>query len=322
MGSYDRPGRSGLLGGGTWAAAIIVAGCIALWVAVDIAQRDDGTAPSREPSEVEGSDEVSALQVAVLACDVEGVEAELDKGARQFAGGRFRLFEEGASLDSAVRCGPEMAALLTTYVVENAGGDPVLQAAVGTQDVAIVAAVLDAGADVDGVDDAGDSALLVASTGGAATIVEHLLVAGADPNLANENGHTPLLRAVGTGGLDAVRLLLAAGASTEAELEVGVLELLAGLPLDADATVEEFEAQVELAAEAFGGKVDTSGLPSGSWGHARPLFIAAAQGDPAMVQLLLDAGADPTVPGGLAGNLPVDAARIMGHDDVIALLGG
>jgi ankyrin repeat protein len=197
----------------------------------------------------------------------------------------------------------------------------VLHAAVGRGDLAMVATVLDAGADVDGVDDAGDSALLVAATGGSAAIVEQLLAAGAEPNLANEIGHTPLVRAVGVGRTDLVELLLTAGATTEVEVEVGVVELLVGLPDDAD-TVDELDAQIELAAEAFGGEVDTSGLPSGTWGHARPLFVAAAQGDAATVQLLLAAGADPTVPGGLAGNLPVDAARIMGHDDVVALLGG
>jgi hypothetical protein len=304
------------------AVGIVVFGWLALWLAVELTDREgSGSAAAPDPPEVDVSEPPSALQVAIEGCDTAGVEAELEKGGRQFAGGRFDLFDDGVTLGDAVRCGPEMAALLAGYEVLNHGGDPVLHAAVATGNQEIVAAVLDAGADVDAVDDAGDSPLLDAATSDEVWVVEQLLAAGADPNLPNDAGHTPLLRAVGVGRAEVVALLLAAGASPEAEGEVSVLDVLGAMAMGPSPELVD-EEMLHRVGEVFGATEYQGDVPVGPFGTARPLFVAAVVGDAVMVQQLLDAGADPTAPGGAARRLPVDAARIMGHDDVVALLGG
>jgi ankyrin repeat protein len=318
MSPHDRPVGAGILRGDTWAAGII-AGCIALWMAVAAIEGDGRTTAGRWPEQVDRTGPWNTLWLAVARCDLDAVEAELVKGSRPFVDGDLS-FESGMYLDEALACGPAMAGLLATYGVEDDGGDSVLHVAVGSDDPALVAAVLDVGADVDAVDDAGDSPLLGAATFGDEAIVEQLLAAGADPDLANDLGHTPLFRATGAGRSDVVEQLLAAGASPEAEATVNATDLYVAIVL---ARLDDgFLDRVERAAEAFGGAVDDEGSPVGPFGDAGPLFAAATLGDAEIVRLLLDAGADPNVRGGAAQRLPVDAARIMGNDDVVALLGG
>jgi hypothetical protein len=291
-----------------------------VWALGSLASRGTHAAAGRMHRPVQQTDledpEPPSLSAAVAECDVAAVEELLDRGGRQFVGGRFRLFgAHEPSLESALACGPEMAVLLVAHGVENDGGDPVLQAAVRSHDEALVGAVLAAGADVDAVDDSGDTALLQAVTLRDGAIVAQLLAAGADPNIAAHGGHTPLHRAVGLGETAMVEQLLAAGASPGGEVPVGVLEALLA-NLDAD------EAHFSRVLQAFGAAADADGNLPAYLGEASTLFVAAVLGDTEIVRLLLTAGADPLVAGGLDETLPVDAARIMGHDDVVALLGG
>lgn len=312
------------------AAATIVGGLTLGWLAligvVILAIGFGGCEVDLEWSMTD-DDEDPALERAIADCDLAAMEAELEKGTDQFDGGAFELFGgEAPAMEDAVACGPKAAALLTRYAVGNDGGDVVLQAAVSTGDPVLVTAVLDAGADVDGRDDAGDTALLDAATDGEADLVEVLLARGADPDAANEAGHVPLIRAVGLRHPDVVAALLVGGAATEPELSVTSVDLLfALLAAGEDGAGEgssDPDAVLDRALEAFGAERDPAEGAPDVLGTARPLFIAAALGDAESVQLLLAAGADPLAPGGAAGNLPVDAARIMGHKDVVALLGG
>jgi hypothetical protein len=330
-----QPG-SGVASGFRVALAIVVLGAAAIWVAVAASNdRDQAsspatssttTEPERDRSVIDGGG-LSPLQEAVAACDVAGVEDELEKGGRQFEGGRFVLFGDGEpSLDSALACGAEMATLLATYVVENEGGDPVLQAAVRTRDPAIVTAVLDAGADVDAIDDAGDTALLQAASVGDEAIVRLLLQAGADPDIAADSGHTPLFRAVAADAGGIVEALLGAGADPGAQVDVSSLDILAIAVQQATQEVAEGDGAVEWPIDEVLAVLGPElGLPPGTTASDSPgiinvstLYLAVALSGDEVVLALLDAGADPTAVSGPGPyhHLPAEAADALGRTEL------
>ena len=146
-----------------------------------------------------------------------------------------------------------------------------------------VRALHEAGADVDALDPDGTSALTVAIINGHYDVAAVLLERGADPNLADKTGMTPLYAAVDmhtlastfgrpdpppavvAGSVDAIRMLLAAGADPNARL---VSRILKRVHNPGDARLGE-------GATAF--------------------MRAARGGDPQVMRLLLEAGADPTL---------------------------
>jgi len=73
--------------------------------------------------------------------------------------------------------------------------------------IAIVHAFLAKGADCNGSDDHGDTALCWAAAGGNTAIVSLLVDQGADPNLRDGNGATPLEIAIRKGRGEVVELL-------------------------------------------------------------------------------------------------------------------
>jgi ankyrin repeat protein len=81
--------------------------------------------------------------------------------------------------------------------------------------VAVIAALLAAGARVDGADSSGSTPLIVASVGGHPAAIDALLAAGADVHRPNNSGYTALHLACTRGKLDAAHVLLEAGARTD-----------------------------------------------------------------------------------------------------------
>ena len=75
-------------------------------------------------------------------------------------------------------------------------------------------ALIDAGADINAKDEAGSTALMVASEYGRTEIVKLLIAAGADVNIKNELGWTALMWASRWGRKETVKLLIDAGAKT------------------------------------------------------------------------------------------------------------
>ena len=82
--------------------------------------------------------------------------------------------------------------------------------------LAIADLLIDAGADVGAANELGATALWLAADNGSALMVERLLAAGARPNVALPEGETPIMTASRTGSVEAVRALLAAGADVNA----------------------------------------------------------------------------------------------------------
>jgi ankyrin repeat protein len=76
----------------------------------------------------------------------------------------------------------------------------------------VIRAVDEEGADVNGPDGLGRTALLEAAWNGNAGIVNYLLERGANPNAADRSGFTPIMRAVEGGHGDVVGALIAKGA--------------------------------------------------------------------------------------------------------------
>ena len=144
-----------------------------------------------------------------------------------------------------------------------------------------VQALIDGGADLDAVDEEGANALIFAVTSGHLDIATLLLEAGADPNVADTYGRTVLFAA--------------------ADWNPGAAA--AGDDIGQDGSAAENLAKLALAKGANPDAALTKALPSylvqGGEQNAllnrgaTPLFRAAMSGDLELVELLLDAGADP-----------------------------
>jgi ankyrin repeat protein len=223
--------------------------------------------------------------------------------------------------------------------------DTLLQA-VEAGDADLVRACLEQGADPNSTFDEGDDALGNAIINRHTEIARMLLAAGARPNLIRLDGTTPLYWAAELGRLDLVDMLLSAGALVAAEpdhdrcslhaaAEAGNLEILRHL-LDADGrnALNRFdcisrtplmcavEANRLAAAEyQISEGADVNANDEDSIGNTA-LHYAASEGSLESVHLLLDADADPTIPG-LMGLTPLHNAEPRNDDDgkrILALL--
>ena len=163
-----------------------------------------------------------------------------------------------------------------------------------------VAALAEAGADLDATDPDGSTALALAAINGHADVVALLLESGANPNLADRTGMTPLYAAVDlhtmqlgfgrpdpppatiAGSVDMVKALLAHGADPNARLATRVLK-----------------------------RVYTAGDGRLAKG-ATPYMRAARAGDVALMKILLAAGADPALTQD-NGNSPLLLAAGLGY---------
>ena len=148
---------------------------------------------------------------------------------------------------------------------------------------ASVSALLAEGAEATETSDDGTTALHWAAYHDDVELARALLEAGADPNAINDYGSLPLAEAAGIGNPAMIRLLLEAGADVEAANADGQT------PLMVIARTNKVEAaQLLLAAGADVNRAET-------WRGQTPLMWASAQGQPAMIRLLLEHGAEPDV---------------------------
>ena len=182
--------------------------------------------------------------------------------------------------------------------------------------VALAAMLLDAGVPVDR-DGPGPAPLVVAIEHGRVPFARFLLERGADADIVMRNGSTPLAAAFAIGGrqlgydpdavvheppdkLDLVRDLLASGADPNRRRDVP----------EAGARVYSPDGQ----ASGFDrGPTDPDNFGvARSWIGASPFWVAAHKADVALLALLLDAGADPTVAAD-DGTTPLMVAAGLGH---------
>jgi ankyrin repeat protein len=143
-----------------------------------------------------------------------------------------------------------------------------------------------------------------------------LVAEGADPNARSEDGTSALHWAAYHDDLELARTLLAAGAAADVINDYGSTPLseaaaignprMIGLLLEAGANVERANAdgqtalmivartnRVEAARALIDAGADVNGAEA--WRGQTPLMWAAAQGQPGMIRLLLESGAEPDV---------------------------
>ena len=167
--------------------------------------------------------------------------------------------------------------------------------------------LLEAGAEVNAVNDYGVTPLALACDNGSAAMVTRLLQGGADPNVVRSTGETPVMTCARTGDLAAVDALLTYGAEpsgTDTLYGQTALMWAAG------------EGHAEVARLLVTRGADVQARTSGGY---TALLIAAREDERDLAGLLLDAGADvnASAPDGTTALL---VATVRGHADLAILL--
>ena len=165
--------------------------------------------------------------------------------------------------------------------VAGASGDSALVKAVKAGDLQVVRALLKSGTDVNAAAGDGSTPLLWAAHGSHLDIARALIAAGATVDAANEFGVTPLLDASRGGDAPMVDLLLQSGASPTRAHPEGETPLLAAARAGSVPAVRQLLARGVDVNTAEGFQKTTA------------LMWAAAEGHLDVVDLLLEAGADP-----------------------------
>jgi hypothetical protein len=203
--------------------------------------------------------------------------------------------------------------------------------------VRVVSALLEAGCPADGIDEHGFTTLMHAACYGHVEISRLLLGAGADPDVVAEDfvdgrcalhlalylGHRDLVDLLEPVTRPEVRTLAFEGVEQRFEDEAEDGQRLS------EATVRLFIAaqcpDVEDLRQAIADGADVNAFlrPEASnrdLGRS-PLSFAAGRGRPDLVDLLLQAGADPGLPDHL-GRTAADFAALNGHHEIARSLGG
>jgi len=137
------------------------------------------------------------------------------------------------------------------------------------------------GADVNATESNGTTALHWAVYNNDLPLVKALIAEGADVNAVNRYGSTPMSEAATVGDYDVVKALLDAGADVDSPNEHNQTTLMIVVRSD---NVETAKLLIERGA-------DVNAVED--WQGQNAVIFAAAQSQPEMLKLLLDAGADP-----------------------------
>lgn len=140
--------------------------------------------------------------------------------------------------------------------------------AIATRDERAVAALVDAGVDVNARGPEGETPLVTAAATGDLAILERLLEAEADPNLADDEGNVPLAYALMSQEPAAARALLRAGARADASpallstaaAHAATETVEALLERGADPNIADPEGRTPLLAACAAGRLETAAL--------------------------------------------------------------
>ena len=230
--------------------------------------------------------------------------------------GRYGAKPNGDAL-SLARSKPEILALLHrlqgTHWHEAARGG----------DLAAVQSALDAGADIDITNEAGETGLIKAIQAKQGEMARYLLNRGASPVLADQFGNTALHYAVSPEDAGLISLLLERGANLAAENKAGLTPLyfaanqqkggIADLLASHGAAIGLTEAILlgrNEAVEDFLRRADSVEVPNVA--GVTPLMAAARRGDVALMETLLARGAN-VAARDRAGNAPLAHAVAVGN---------
>jgi ankyrin repeat protein len=190
-------------------------------------------------------------------------------------------------------------------------GRTLLHLAVEQQLVVFADLLLRHGADVNGMDDSGETPLFRAINVNHTNIVDLLLRHNADLTVVNNDGTTPLLRAVEAGNVTISEQLLVKGANPNAINNEGQAALhiaLGARQPQNPSRVVNFGGVSSYNPQAFAAAPPASGIPSRSIKVEHPGGKAASPATSrSMVKVLLDYKADPNLRD-KQGNIPLSLA--------------
>jgi ankyrin repeat protein len=193
-----------------------------------------------------------------------------------------------------------------------ADGTTALARAAYNDDVKLAESLIAAGANVDAVNDYGVGALWLACTNGSSAMVDTLLRAKANADIAQWSGATALMMCAKTGNVAAVKSILARGA------KVNVAEKAHGQTALMWATSTKHP---EVVAALIRAGADVN---AGTKGGVTALMLAAQQGDIESARLLLAAGANintaTTAAATWVGDTPLLLAAASGHEELAIFL--
>ena len=185
--------------------------------------------------------------------------------------------------------------------------------------------VIAAGADVHAATSSGTTSLMLAAASGDPAMVAGLLDAGADPNAKDKaQGQTALMFAAARDRADAARVLLARGADANAASAFVDLLALGGL----DDEGRRVQAMPSGSQRGGPRPVDVPGVTRGfryneligKQGGLSALHFAARQGHVATARVLVDAGANVNMTSPADRTSPLLIAIINGHFDLAMYL--
>lgn len=183
--------------------------------------------------------------------------------------------------------------------------------AVAADDVGAVRRSLKAGLPVDGRDEAGRTALLIATYHDAIRVAEALIAAGADVNAKDDLEDSPYLYAGAEGRLEILKMTVLAGA------DLGSVNRYGGTALIPAA----HHGHVETVRYLLSTKIDIDYINKLGW-TALMEAVILGDGGPVhqrIVALLLKAGADQTI-ADHDGVTPLQHARTGGQTEIVKLL--
>eukprot|EP00698_Gefionella_okellyi_P014893 TRINITY_DN4153_c0_g1_i1.p1 TRINITY_DN4153_c0_g1~~TRINITY_DN4153_c0_g1_i1.p1 ORF type:complete len:486 (+),score=111.22 TRINITY_DN4153_c0_g1_i1:30-1460(+) len=196
----------------------------------------------------------------------------------------------------------------------------------------VVQILLDAGSDVNAVDQDGWTALHIACRGGFTDVANALMLRGADTEALTADNMTPLYCAALAGMIDCARLLLDAGVSPgvpdkqdSTPLHLSDNAAMTNLLLEhgADINLKNADGYTPLHISAINGwianaqvLIDHGADVNAADNTETPLACAASNSDPVMCKLLLAHGANPSYGEQAYGRTPLHlATRALPNSD-------
>lgn len=178
--------------------------------------------------------------------------------------------------------------------------------AIKKNDIIIVKALIDAGADINAKDPYGETPLHIACVRGLEKIISLLIAEGADVNARDGRALTPLHVAAWGGHEETVALLIANGAMVDARGDDGATPLM----------VSTLSGHSETMALLIDNGAD---INAKNRTGLTPLHVAALTGQKEAVELLIDKGADADAKNE-NGVTPLQMASQQGHQSIVTLL--